>query len=340
VRALVTGGTGFLGRRLVGALLARGMAVRCLVRPGSEVGPLLGAAPGGNGLEIRRGTLGRIDADPTVASGCDVVFHLAAALSGPAAVLFMDNVVGTRKLIEVASRCGVRRFVLVSSLAVYGTEHLRAWDVLDESCPLDPQPHRRDAYTYSKVAQEEVAWEAHRAGRLPLAVVRPGVIYGAGRDCLTHRVGLRFGGLVVRMGGKQPLPYVHVDNCAEALALTGIVPDIEGESFNVVDDNPPTGRELLEQYRRAVRRVRVLPLRPFAVRALSRLNEWYHNRSGGQLPAVLTVYKSQATWKPLRYSNGKAKAVLKWSPRVGFTEGLEATFAWLRQPQPTASTEG
>ena len=51
----------------------------------------------------------------------------------------------------------------------------------------------------------------------------------------------------------------------------------------------------------------------------------------GQIPAVLTPYKSNAAWKPLRYSNAKAKAQLGWTPEVNLEEGLQRTFAWLRE---------
>jgi nucleoside-diphosphate-sugar epimerase len=45
----------------------------------------------------------------------------------------------------------------------------------------------------------------------------------------------------------------------------------------------------------------------------------------------MTPYKSIAQWKPLKYSNAKAKDLLGWRPRVGFAEGLEQTFTWLRE---------
>jgi nucleoside-diphosphate-sugar epimerase len=332
MRVLVTGATGFLGQQLVHELLAHGMDVRCLVRGMRSAEALareMAALPGR--LTIVRGSLAQIGSRSDVLGGCEVLFHVAAAIRGAPAALFLDNVTATRQLIREACRSGVRRLVLVSSLGVYGTAHLHAGETLDESCAIDPEPHLRDAYSFSKIAQERVAWDAHRSGEVPLVVIRPGVIYGPGRDCLGNRVGLRLGSHLLRMGGSQRLPYTFVRNCARALFLAGTVPSIEGEAFNIVDDTPPSARELLGRYRREVQQVRVIPVPYRLIAPLSHLCEWYHTWSKGQLPAVLTPYKSAALWKPLHYANRKAKAILGWRPDVEFADGLRETFRWLRE---------
>src|SRR5262245_2317677 len=332
MRALVTGGAGFLGQSLERELLSNGTQVRCLVRSSRSAARMAGRAEFA-GVQFVQGSLSCLDAVEPAFAGCDVVFHLAAAMRGAVAGMFADNVVATRKLIAVVSRAAVRRFVLVSSMGVYGTAHLCAGDTLDESCPLDGQPQSRDGYTFSKIAQEKIAWEAHRAGNLGLVVVRPGVLFGPGRDCLSNRVGLRLGSCLLKMGGKQRLPYAFVENAAQAIAKVGTFASIEGEAFNVVDDDLPTANELLKQYRREVNRIRVLPVPYRFVRPLSRMCVWYHRYAQGQLPAILTAYKSDAQWKPLCYSNEKAKSVVGWQPRTNFAEGLRRTFRWIREQE-------
>ena len=331
MRVLMTGGAGFLGRRVVQRLLAGGASVRCLLRRPSALDDLRGP---GVDLEIVEGSLAGIGPGSDLARGCEVVVHAAADLRGGTAGMFLTNVVATRGLIEAAGRSGVSRLVLVSSLGVYGTGHLRAGQALDETCPLDPEPHRRDPYTYSKVAQERAAWSALAAGTVPLVVVRPSVIYGPGRDPITGRVGLRLGGFLLGMGGRHRLPYIYVDNCAEgvALAATAPAPGVEGEAFDLVDDELPTGRQVLRAHRRAVGGVRAVWVPRPAIGALSRFSQWYHRASRGQLPAVLTPYKSDAQWKPLRYPNAKAKRWLGWSPAVGLAEGMKRTTEALARP--------
>lgn len=333
MRIFVTGGTGFLGTRLVRRLLADGHDVRALVRKGhdhAQYRQSVGAEAAPGRLEIAAGSLAGAEAMAGLIGGCEAVVHAAAAMGGGAAVLFANNVVPMRDLVRAASLAGVGRFVHVSSLGVYGTDHLRAGDVLDETCPLDAVPHKRDPYSYSKIAQELIAWDAHARG-LPLVVIRPGVIHGPGRGCMSNRIGLRVGPVIARMGGRQQLPYVHVDNCADGIALAATAPAAPGQAFNLLDDDLRRARDVLKAYRREVEKLRVLPIPYWAINPLSAAVEWYHHHSNGQLPAVLTRYKSMALWKRLRYSNDKAKSLLGWAPRVPFEEGLRQSLEWSRR---------
>lgn len=315
MKILLTGGTGFLGKRLVGRLLARGHEVICLSRSATD------ESPGGPRIVV--GTLARINDWIDSVGPCDVVIHAAAAMKGGAPVLFLNNVVATRELVKAVPRLGIRRFVLISSLGTYASGHLKAGETLDESTPVDPQPQLRDPYSYSKVAQEQVAWEAHQRGELPLVIIRPGVIYGPGRGCLSGRIGLQLGGVMIKMGGQQRVPYTYVDNCAESIALAATVPGIEGEAFNIIDDNLPTASWVFAQNQKHGKRIRMtVPVPRWALMPISALNERYSRWSEGMIPAVLTRYKSAAMWTCLNYSNAKAKRLLGWKPQVDISDGV------------------
>jgi nucleoside-diphosphate-sugar epimerase len=274
-------------------------------------------------LEIQRGELTDTTYLERSLNQSDVVYHVAAALGGSTSTLFLNTLIPTRKLLAAAQATGVKRFVLVSSLGVYGTKTLRNWQTVDESCPLDPQPELRDPYTFSKVRQEVVAREFCQQAGLPLVVVRPGVIYGEGRPVITSRVGLQVGPLLVRMGGSHALPYTYVENCAEGLKLAGLAEGVDGETFNLVDDGIPSGHQLLRMLRKRGKKQRSVWIPGPCIQPLSWIYETYARWSAGQLPPVITRYRSAALWKPLRYSNTNAKHKLHWTQPIPTEQALE-----------------
>ena len=330
MRVLLTGATGFLGRRVLRELVDEGYAVRCAVRPGSDIQSLRDFV--GSRRWSRTETvsvqLSDLEQCRRLVEDCDVVYHVAASLSGSASNLVMNSVVPTRALMTAAAQEQVSRFVVVSSLGIYGSQGLRRNAMLDEECPVDPAGHLRDAYTYSKILQEEVAWQIASEQNLPLVVVRPGVIFGDERGALSHRIGLQLGCLLLRMGGRQQVPFTYVENCAQAVKLAGLASGIDGQVFNVVDDDLPTGRQVLRNYRKAGLKLRVVGIPQFAINWLARFNERYSRRTEQQIPAGLTRYRVQTMWKPLRYSNDRAKQQLGWHPTTSFNEALERTLAF------------
>lgn len=329
MKVFVTGGTGFLGRRVVKALCEDGLRVRCLVRPSSDVSALRDFVGQDHwpAVEVVAGELSDVDSCRKLIDDCDTVAHVAAALGGSTAVMFLNTVIPTRHLLAAAAQAGVRRFVQVSSFGVYGAAELSTGALLNESTPLDPHPELRDPYSYSKIVQEQVAWEARAQTNLPLVIIRPGVIFGPGRGVLSGRVGLSVGPLLIRMGGSQTLPYTYVDNCAAAIRQAVIAEGIDGEAFNILDDGLPTGSQLVRKMRRAGKKVRSLWVPRPLIGPLSSVYEWYSRWSQGQLPGVITRYRSDSMWKKLKYSNEKAKTQLGWRPHVSFDEAFERSLA-------------
>ena len=157
-------------------------------------------------------------------------------------------------------------------------------------------------------------------------IVRPGYVYGPGNEGITGRVGINPFGLFLHLGGSNTIPLSYVDNCAEAIALAGLQRDIEGEVFNVVDDDLPSSRRFLREYKNNVRRFRSVYV-PHAVSySLCYCWERYSNWSKGQLPPVFNRRDWQATWKETSYSNEKLKAGLGWTQKVPTSEGMRRHF--------------
>jgi dihydroflavonol-4-reductase len=247
-----------------------------------------------------------------------------------------STVSASEKVFQAALAAKVSRVVLVSSFGVMAVAGLSRHAVVDERVPLEPHPERRDAYSFAKLRQEELAWRYARGEGLPLVVVRPGFVFGPGQEILGSRIGLSAFGLFLHLGGGCQVPLTYVENCADAIALAGATPGVEGEIFNLVDDELPTSRTLLARYRREVAPLRALPVPYALLRPLSRVNAWYSARTDGHLPAVFTPYKVDGLWRPQRYTNEKAKRLLGWRPRVSMREALDRTFAALAPPRPAA----
>jgi nucleoside-diphosphate-sugar epimerase len=333
-KVLVTGPAGFLGQRVVRRLAETGRPVRALVRPGTPPGALDACLQGVSNprVEMVPASFSDLAALRLAVDGVDVILHIAASTTGSAASQVANTVVGSDILFRTAVELGTPRVVLVSSFGVMGASQLPRSSVVDESVQMDPHPERRDPYSFAKHRQEALAWKYRRESGLPLVVVRPGPIFGPGQAILGGRVGLSLFGLFLHLGGGNVIPLTYVENCADAVIQAGLVPDIEGEVFCIVDDDSPTSRQLLKRYRRRVAPIRFVRVPFVALRQLSRLNAWYSRRTNGHLPAVFTPYKVDAMWKGQRYSNSKAKRLLHWAPRIPMEEALSATFAV--QPSP------
>lgn len=337
---LVTGSNGFLGVALVERLLARAAAgkgrpraLKLLVRPGSNrrrLDAVLARHPGAD-VEIVHGSLASVEEAKRLLPGVDTILHLAAALSGPPAELFLGTVVTSKHLLEaMAEAKSEAKVVLISSFGVYGVADLPRGQLLDERTPVEEHPERRDHYSHAKLRQEQVFADFRAKHGLRYTVLRPGVIYGPGGGAFSSRVGIAMPGFFLYLGGDNELPLSYVENCAEAICVAADSAPFEGEVYNVLDDDRIGAGEYLRRYQREVKALRVVPL-PYPLTLLmSRAVEWYHHKSQGQLPAIFTPYKTRTSWKGTTFSNAKLKA-LGFAPVVSTEEGLARTFAYLRE---------
>jgi nucleoside-diphosphate-sugar epimerase len=187
---------------------------------------------------------------------------------------------------------------------------------------------RHDAYVYGKLKQDELVQYYQERFGFPISIVRPGIVFGPGKKAIPGFVGIDTFGFFMHLGGGGRLPLTYVDNCAEAIMLAGLAKGVEGEVFNVVDDELPTSRGFLRAYKRQVRKFLSVPI-PYPVTyGLCALWEWYAKRSKGQLPPVFNRRECAFAWAGYRYSNRKLKDRLGWQCRVPIQEGLKRYFEY------------
>jgi dihydroflavonol-4-reductase len=170
-KALVTGGTGFLGSNIALRLVERKWDVRILERPGAQR-ILLEGGP----FEFVTGDVLEPETLPPAINGADVVFHAAGVVDywrQGEERMYQVNVDGTRNVLEAALKTGVDRVVHTSSTAAMG---IHPDEVVDESYTFNVEPERF-VYGHSKYLAEEIAFEYFRKG-LPVVIVNPTTVIG------------------------------------------------------------------------------------------------------------------------------------------------------------------
>jgi nucleoside-diphosphate-sugar epimerase len=236
----VTGGSGFIGGRLIERLRADGHTVRALARSDAA-----GRRIRERGGEPRAGDLADVAAMRTAAEGCEFAFHAAAALGdwGKRDYFERVNVDGTANALRACADAGVRRFVHVGTEAALlaGQPLVNA----DETALL--RPDSPALYSSTKALAEQLVRRANQEG-FETIVVRPRFVWGRGdTTLLPTMVGLvRSGRFAWIGGGRHRTSTTHVDNAVEGLVL-GALHGTPGNAYFVTDGEPVVFREFVTQ---------------------------------------------------------------------------------------------
>jgi len=223
---LVTGGSGFLGRRLVARLLAGGHTVSVLGRtPAQDLAA--------QGVRFIRASLDDAAAVSTACTGIETVFHTAAKVGvwGRYDDFFRTNVLGTRALLKGCLTHGVQRLIYTSTPSVvYNGEALAN---ANESLPLTT--HCPSPYPLTKAIAEREVLDANSATLRTIAL-RPHLIWGVGDPHLVPRVlaRARAGRLRIIGEGLNRVDLVHVENAVDAHLLA----ESALRQCHVIGDNP------------------------------------------------------------------------------------------------------
>lgn len=237
-RAFVTGGSGFLGRKLIATLVARGVEVKALSRSEKSDAQIAsrGAVP-------VRGDLDDLAAMTAGMAGCDVVFHAAAFVEehGTLADHMKVTVEGTKHVLDAAKAAGVSRFVHVGTEAVLadGKPIVRA----DETRPYAAKP--AGPYSISKGLAEQAVLSANAPGFTTVSI-RPRFIWGADDTSLLPKLieAVKAGKFAWIGGGHYPTSTCHVDNVVEG-ALLAAEKGRGGEAYFLTDGEPVDFREFM-----------------------------------------------------------------------------------------------
>ncbi len=343
--ALVTGGAGWLGSRLVGALvhglpecdwLPRPnpqLRVRCLVLPGEDASLI---EEPGDRVEIVRGDITRAEDCARLCEGATgaVLFHVAGIIHPRRRAEFYSvNVDGSRNVLQAAVAAGVRRAVAMSSNSPCGTNP-HPDHVFDESSAYQPYMH----YGRSKMLMEQAVAGYSQAGKIETVIVRAPWFYGPNqppRQSVFFRM-IRDGKGPLVGGGSNRRSMAYVDNLCQGLILAAAVEAAGGRTYWIADARPYTMTEVVDTVERlletefgqkcAHNRMRLPGLASGVAWVADRMLQGlglYHQK----------IHVLSEMNKTIACSVERARTELGYRPVVALEEGMRRSLKWVWERQ-------
>ncbi|MFT5287169.1 MAG: putative dehydrogenase/nucleoside-diphosphate-sugar epimerase [Planctomycetota bacterium] len=325
---VVIGGTGFIGKRTIAALLAQGRNVTCVVRRFHSLPPVVVEGAKSGHIRLVRGDLDDAASITNAVRGASVVLQLATG-GGARWEDFERQMIGGSSAVADACIAEDARLIFVSSTAALYLGHDCGTDLIEDTVKPDPQPAKRPLYARGKIAAEHALEELAKTKGLKLVIARPGVVLGP--DTPLQHSGL---GLWVRDNhcvgwgvGEHPLPLVLADDVADA--LTSMVvhegDDIHGRNFNLCVRAPLSAREMVAEMRAYTKRDLHFHARPMGRSQIMEIGKWIVKKVGGRKDAEFP------SWRDLKsralvpqFSARAAREFLGWNPveeREAFLDG-------------------
>jgi len=327
LKALVTGGGGFLGRAIVEQLVKRGDTVRSFARGDyPEVAAL--------GVEIVRGDIEDRAAVEKAAQGVEIVFHVAGkpGIWGTRESFYGPNVRGTENVLAACRAHGISKLVHTSSPSVVFAG--KSLEGVNESAPY---PDHFEAYYPETKALAEKAVVAANSKDLATVALRPHLIWGPRDNHLVPRV-LERGrkGQLRRVGSSDnKVDTIYVDNCVDAhlAAAAKLAPGspVAGKCYFLSNGEPRPLWDLINEILKAGGLPPVTRSIPHGVaRFVGAVLEGVHGVLGLEGEPRMTRFVADELATAHWFDISAARRDLEWSPRVSIDEGLLRLAEWLR----------
>ena len=316
MKILVTGGTGFLGSRLIPQLVKDGHQVFALARSASSDGKLraLGATPTGGDLE---------SGVPPSLPAVDAVVHAAAyfRFAGPRAPYFRTNVAGTDALLKAAEKAGAKTFVYVSAAGIIMDDAGLPIRNADESTPTHPDSF--SAYLASKARGEALVLAANKPDFRTVAL-RPPAIWGPG-DRFSHELPrvIKSGQFAFINRGGYPCVTCHVDNVIEAIQCA-LERGTGGHAYFINDREKITFREFIKNIA-SLQNLSIEKLRsvPYGLAfAMARVMEFFANITFRKSDPPLSRSMVRMIGREFSTNDAAARRELGYVGKTSIADGL------------------
>jgi nucleoside-diphosphate-sugar epimerase len=321
MKALVTGGSGFIGSHLVEALLEKGYDVSCLVRRSSNLQWI-------EGLDVRLVNGSYTDNDSLVQAvrDMDYVFHVGAVLDAPDFdTFYRGNVENTVHLLDACVQVnpGLKKFVFLSSIAAAGPA--AKGKPLKES----DECHPFSLYGKSKLMAEEAV--AHYFDRLPIVILRPTNILGPRQKELLSIIKMLKKHIMPLLGnGDKQTGICFVQDLVRAIILAAEKPGAAGRTFFVSSEEAYSWREMLDFIREELGLAFVVKIPYPLLMAAGYLSKMIAGLTG-TVPAVNPASIRSARINYWLHDVGLIKKELGFAARITFEQGMRDTIRWYEE---------
>ncbi|TFG07650.1 NAD-dependent epimerase/dehydratase family protein [Candidatus Thorarchaeota archaeon] len=320
MKVLVTGGTGFIGRRLIHRLVKEGHDVRAFVRKTSNTHGLP------EGIEFVEGALLDIESLENATKGVEAVLHLAAYFDfypSDVDLMYEVNVQGTKNVMNACVGTSVERFIYCSSTEAIGPVR---YPPGNEDTELRPQFD----YGESKVMAEKAVRQIAEDTGLNYIILRPTGVMGEGDLYTAYETikAINQGEVPVLPGdGEKHIMYTHVDDIADGFVKALTSKSALDNTIILAPDEPMTYNELIKFLGECLG---VDPPKRHVPTTLAKIGI-------GLLSPIKNRGKTTFLWHPKTiesmdqerwYSNEKAKRLLGWNPEYAMQEGIKRAIDW------------
>ena len=321
---LITGATGFIGRHVVKANLAKGNRVRAFVLPGDAGEAWLRQ----QGVEVVSGDIRDYEVVRRAVGSVDIIFHTAAIVTdwAPKKLFWDVTVGGAENICRAAVDAKVSRLVDISTCDVFGTDESK---VMDESMPLQ---YWGEPYADSKIDAEKVMRRYHKEQGLPLTMVYPLWVFGEGDQTFVPLLAdaIIKSELLFWREGAIVWP-TYIDNLVDLLMLISEDERAIGNGYLVHDGESTTLEEFCAGIAEALGVPPVKTHIPYwSAMTAARVMEFIWKLFRIRMRPLLTTYTVTNLGSRFRFSIDKAQRELGWKPRITYKEGFRKTMEWLK----------
>ena len=321
---VLLGGTGFIGRYVLQRLRQNGARVAVFARSVDNLpAPYHDPAVG-----LFRGSISNLDAVRDVVSRAPLVINLAHGGGGGTAAEIEQAMVGGARLVaDAVLEAGCRHLIFISSIAALdlGKHGVR----VSMETPPDPNAEGRAAYARAKAIAEHAMLSMHTENGLPVTIMRPGVVLGAGTSPFHSGIGLfnRETHCLGWNGGRNPLPLVLASDVADAIVASLDKPETLGKSFNLIGDVRLTAREYMRALGKASGRPLQFHPQSTLVLQAEEIGKWIVKRIAGRKVPFPSYADLKSRGMPAEFDCSNEKTMLGWYPENDRERFLQQSFA-------------